>query len=395
MYIRNKLIKILKIKNIILLIAAIFNITVSTGIIISLILTYHDQLHTFLEAKATPDSIKSIIIGIVLLVLACISRRFIGNANFYYSYFESDLDGYIKFEDLSEVTGKKELNIKLQLIIFRKIYMKNYSIQYVNSIKQIVLNSKKYKCECKNCGALIEKRVYFTGICPYCGSSNLCAKVLTNNRFYSIENNASNNINKKDFYCSKHLNKKKVLLSVVLCLSLIFMLISAIAIIDNIYKYNSKSYLTEVLLSGKSYSSFHLIKLEIADTIIAFSVIFIAFFPLMCNAVKKVRYLFTANQCSYFFSAYKTPIINPKDLPMCAGKKNKEKCLKSVRSSIRLRYLINCTFEKHDGTLKIVLAKKIVKDKCPSCGGPIIGAADVNYKCKYCGNMIMDVISKK
>ena len=39
--------------------------------------------------------------------------------------------------------------------------------------------------------------------------------------------------------------------------------------------------------------------------------------------------------------------------------------------------------------------KKIVKDQCPSCGAPIVGAVDENYKCSYCGNTIIGVIEKK
>ena len=59
------------------------------------------------------------------------------------------------------------------------------------------------------------------------------------------------------------------------------------------------------------------------------------------------------------------------------------------------RYLRNCCLEMHDEHLKVALAKKIVKDQCPSCGASIVGAADENYVCKYCGNKIMDVVVKK
>ena len=38
--------------------------------------------------------------------------------------------------------------------------------------------------------------------------------------------------------------------------------------------------------------------------------------------------------------------------------------------------------------------KKIVKDKCPSCSGPIVGAVDENYVCNYCGKQIMGVVEK-
>ena len=51
--------------------------------------------------------------------------------------------------------------------------------------------------------------------------------------------------------------------------------------------------------------------------------------------------------------------------------------------------------EKHSGELQVALAKKIVKDRCPNCGGPIVGAADADYICRYCDSKIMDVVVKK
>lgn len=49
----------------------------------------------------------------------------------------------------------------------------------------------------------------------------------------------------------------------------------------------------------------------------------------------------------------------------------------------------------HDGRMVAALAKKIVKDQCPSCGAPIVGAVDENYVCQYCCRVIMGVIEKK
>ncbi len=43
----------------------------------------------------------------------------------------------------------------------------------------------------------------------------------------------------------------------------------------------------------------------------------------------------------------------------------------------------------------VALGKQIVKDRCPNCGGAIVGAADKDYICRYCGSKIMDVIVKK
>lgn len=394
MYIRDKLIKFLKIKNVIFIIAGIFNVAVSVYTLISLFSTYRD-MEIVMEAKAAPGSIMSIKIGIILLIIAVISRHLIGDANFYSSYFEGDLDGYIKYSDLAEVTGKNKYIVMLQLCFFRLIYMKGYTLKFSDNAEQVVLNSKKCLCECKNCGAPIEKRIYFTGICSYCGSSDLFARVLTDNKFYSIQNNVSDGVKKPGFYTSKNLTARKVLFPIFLVLGLSVVCILTMMCLDYISKYNDKDYLTEVLLSGKSYSSFELIKREIMDMIIWDIVFIIAFIPLIFSIIKKMICVYTADDCSCYFSRCKTPFVDIEKLPIRKNKSSKKRKVKSVNSALRHRYLINCTFEKHNGMLKLALAKKVVKDQCPSCGAPIVGAVDEHYKCKYCDNIIMGVISKK
>ena len=394
MYIRDKLIKFLKIKNVIFIIAGIFNVAVSVYTLISLFSTYRD-MEIVMEAKAAPGSIMSIKIGITLLIIAVISRHLIGDANFYSSYFEGDLDGYIKYSDLAEVTGKNKYIVMLQLCFFRLIYMKGYTLKFSDNSEQIILNSKKCLCECKNCGAPIEKRIYFTGICSYCGSSDLFARVLTDNKFYSIQNNVSDGVKKPGFYTSKNLTARKVLFPIFLVLGLSVVCIFTMMCLDYISKYNDKDYLTEVLLSGKSYSSFELIKREIMDMIIWDIVFIIAFIPLICSIIKKMICVYTADDCSCYFSRCKTPFVDIEKLPIRKNKSSEKRKVKSVNSALRHRYLINCTFEKHDGNLKLALAKKVVKDQCPSCGAPIVGAVDEHYIGKYCDNIIMGVISKK
>ena len=394
MYIRDKLIKFLKIKNVIFIIAGIFNVAVSVYTLISLFSTYRD-MEIVMEAKAAPGSIMSIKIGIILLIIAVISRHLIGDANFYSSYFEGDLDGYIKYSDLAEVTGKNKYIVMLQLCFFRLIYMKGYTLKFSDDSEQVTLNSKKCLCECKNCGAPIEKRIYFTGICSYCGSSDLFARVLTDNKFYSIQNNVSDGVKKPGFYTLKNLTARKVLFPIFLVLGLSVACILTMMCLDYISKYNDKEYLTEVLLSGKSYSSFELIKREIMDMIIWDTVFIIAFIPLICSIIKKMICVYTADDCSCYFSRCKTPFVDIEKLPIRKKKSSEKRKVKSVNSALRHRYLINCTFEKHDGNLKLALAKKVVKDQCPSCGAPIVGAVDEHYKCKYCDNIIMGVVSKK
>ena len=69
--------------------------------------------------------------------------------------------------------------------------------------------------------------------------------------------------------------------------------------------------------------------------------------------------------------------------------------MKFVKASICNGYLKNCTFEKHNDEIVVALSKKVVKDRCVSCSAPITGAVDENYRCRYCGNLIMGVVVKK
>lgn len=396
MYLRETRIRILKIKNVILTIIGIFLVAASVYVMTSLVSYYHDDLQTVLEARATPDCVKNTIIGVIALLIAGISRRLIGNANLYSSYFEGNLSGYIQYHDLAEVMGKSAGMVKRQLHFFRKIYMKGYELEIVDQTEQVVLNSKKCICECKHCGALIEKRIFFTGICPYCGSSDLFARVLTDSRFYSIENRMSEGIQNPEFYSVKHIAVKKILFPFYLGLWLIPIIIGTIYCLDNLSHYYDQEYLKKVLLSGESpYSSFALIKADIMDSIIWGVVMVLAFVPVVVNRCKKIKYIYVADACSRYFARCKKPFVNAKILPVSDRRIADQRGLKWIRGTLRRRYLLNCTFEKHNGVLKMALAKKIVKDQCPSCGGAIVGAVDEHYQCRYCDNVIMGVVNKK
>ena len=65
MYLREKRIRILKVKNVILVGVGLFFITTSVGVMVSLISHYHDDLKRVLEARATPDCVKDTIIGVI------------------------------------------------------------------------------------------------------------------------------------------------------------------------------------------------------------------------------------------------------------------------------------------------------------------------------------------
>ena len=161
MYLRNKAILIYKIKNVIFNVIGCLWVLVSTWNILSLISTY---------ANSFWGSVIRLPLAAILLLIAGISKRWIGDAVFYSGYFEGNLDGYVSFTELEKTTGIPFWWIRVQLGFFSLLYMKNYKVQSVNNKATIVLNSKTTTCECRNCGAIIEKKEYFTGSCKYCGS---------------------------------------------------------------------------------------------------------------------------------------------------------------------------------------------------------------------------------
>ncbi len=392
MYLKEKWVNFCRIKNIPMLFFAIFELIFSAYVMISLYITYHDRPEVLLYAKATPECIVATIIGIILLIYALISKHWIADAHFYSSYFESDLDGFVEYEDLAEVMGKKHFSVKFELHLFRLLYMKNYSLKAVDRKEKVVLDSKVYSCYCKNCAALIQKKEYFTGSCSYCGSSDLFAKVLTKERFYSISNSMGDIKQNPEYFKHKKLNAKLILMAILLGVDTLVITICLMMSLSELSHYFDQGYLKDLLLSGESYSSYALIKREILDLIMFGGFFALIFTPGFIGNHKKLRDYNVTVHCAEFFAKCKKPFVEACKLPKIKKKKN---TLRYVRNAIRRRYLINCTLEKHSGELKVALAKKIVKDECPTCGAAIVGAVDANYKCRYCGNLIMDVVVKK
>lgn len=395
MYTREKLIKFLKIKNIIFVGLGILLVVPAIATIVNLIAVYHDQLETVRRARATPGSVQDIIVGSIMLIQAAISRRCIGDANFYSSYFEADLDGYISFNELAKVAQKSALWIRVQLTFFLLFYTKGYEIKNINGEFQVVLKSKKVSCECKNCAAVIEKREYFTGVCPYCQSSDLFAKVLTDKRFYSIENQLKKGVKKPEFYTFERINKKKVKLAIYWGLAVIAMVISLFTCIDGIVNYFDEDAWYVAMFTIDYVGGFDQARRHFMKIFIWSGFFFLAFLSLSVNGLKRFISITEAHSCANYFANCKNAIIPITWLPVVKNKKNKLRGMRPVRHAIRLRYLKNCTFEIHDDELKMALAKKIVKDKCPTCYGAITGAVDENYRCRYCNNLIMGVVQKK
>jgi len=394
MYLKNKVLMALKVKNVLLVIFSVFEFIFSGYVALDLLIYYRDDLDTALHAKAMPDCINGLITAVVVLLVVAISRKLIGDARFYSSYFEGDLDGKIKISDLAGVAGHSETRVGLELSLFRLIYMKKFEIKTIDGVKQVELFSKKTLCECKNCGAAIEKKQYFTGQCPYCGSPDIYAKVLAGDRFYSISNEVEKGVNHPDYYEATALAAKKALAFVLIIVAVAILVLFGILLFDSITKYNDQEYLKKVLLDPESgLRSFALIKADIMHKIVMAGVFILVALILMTRRIKSIGPINISESCANFFSSCKVPFIHAEEVPVV--KSSGKKKIGAVRGAIRKGYLKHCTLEMHDSVLQVALAKKIVKDHCPSCASPISGAVDENYTCQYCGNKIMGVIVKK
>ena len=106
MYLKNGLISFLKVKNVILLILGIFFTAASASNMIELIVYYFGDWFTIIHANSTLGSVFLFIIGVLMIVCSRGSRRLINDACFFSSYFEGDLNGYVDFAELAEVTGR-------------------------------------------------------------------------------------------------------------------------------------------------------------------------------------------------------------------------------------------------------------------------------------------------
>ena len=391
MYLLESRIKKLKIKNIAFAVIAIFNLVFSVYWQFYLVIRYAGDLFTLQHAANTPAFFFWIIVGPLMLIEASISAMNIWDARFYSSYFEGDLDGYITAEELSEVMGKKVSKIRKQLKLFLNLYMKNYSI----TEDGVKLASKTVECECLKCGAPIQKRIYFTGTCQYCGSSDLRARVLTDKKFYSISNEIKGEAKDYDYYTYKNLQTHMVRSCVIACFSLLFIALCLLGIKTAIFRFDDKEYYRSIILDvDKHMQSYELITYDLIETIIRDCFFILGLIPAAVVGIKATSYAKISHVCSEFFAKCRSPFIKPADLPDYNGVNDTRK-LALVRKSIRTGYLKHCTIEKHSGDLEITLGKKIVKDTCPFCGASITGAVSENYKCRYCNKKIMGVVVRK
>ncbi len=398
MYTRNKLLTVFNIINKTILIGSIIQIIFGVTDILSLTLHYWGDTYTIIHAKSTPQSVFNIISGIILTIVSLYFIRIISDARFYSGFFECDLDGTIQYEELANVTGKSISKIKKELSFVLRIFMKRYSLVSDNSQGHIELYGKKILCSCKHCGAEIEKKEYFSGKCPYCNGSDVFARVLTDKQFYSIVNDTATTNKPPVYYQGKNLSRKKTIALILAAIATILILIILMYACDtfsNLINYEEyiRDYYRGVLFEGKEMKNYGNINPKGMVSNIVFSIGFI-----LCQSACLILWLYIfiyselSQKMSFYLSECKKPFINLEEIKSYTKFKQPFKCSYAL---IRSGYLKNATFEKHNDEMMLALAKKVQKDICPHCGGPITDAVDDKYICKYCQQPIMGVVVKK
>lgn len=392
MYLKEIWIKILGVKNFILNAVGWFLFCVSVYYLAALFVRYHDDLETIKHARSYDSSILYFEIAIAAIIFAYFSKKMIGNARLFSSFFELDLDGYISYSDLAGITGRSVAITKIEIAFYRIVYMKGFSINSKNKGCEINLDRKTVTCQCKSCGAIIEKSAYFVGHCSYCGSMDLHASVITGERFYSITTENTQGSGNPSYYCKKNIKKKTVANTIWLVTIASLVLINAIYAISHVAHYFDEKYIKSLLFTENRYFSVQLVKYEMLDAATFGFVFFFADSVVLYFLIKRMIGLVVAASFADLFAKHKQPFVGAKEI---TAKLRYKRPYKRADFSIKRGYLKNCTFEKHDNEIVMALAKKIVKDKCPSCNGPIGGAVTENYVCKYCNNTIMGVVKKK
>lgn len=389
MYLREKRMFILGIKNIIIYITGVLFAVASLFIFVYNNVRFSGDLDRIMAANARDAVFPIFTASIAALGLALLSRWLMGEARFYSNYFELDLDGYITYNDLSQVTGKSSTFTMLLLSILKPLYMKGFSLDNRNKYHQIILDSKTYECQCRSCAAIIEKKVYFTGICSYCGSSDLNAKVIMGERFYNINTDIKQGFGNPQYYMGKHIRGKKIayISCAFLCISIA--LINFMYAMDRITHSTDKEYLRKAFGRYISYEYVH----REALTNAAFGFCFmIAFATIGIITLLKVVKLSRAMKGAFLLSKQTKPFI---DITFLRKNFHKRKPFSKLKSIQKCGYMRGFTFENHNKKIMLAVAKQIVKDKCPGCAAPITGAVYEDYICSYCGNKIMGVIRKQ
>ena len=372
MYTRNVLIKILKVKNVILYILGVAVIMGTLYANISNII-FGDFNLGYIMA-----TVVLVVLGLLFICMCKLSDKWIGDANMISAYFEGDLDGQIPMSDMAKLMSMSVANVTFKLRVFRCFYMKGYSVVKHGSDRQVVLDSRKIMCQCKECGGEMERSGRFVGKCGYCGGLDISTKVLYEDKFYSIENDISKGYGNPKFYQAPKLNRKMIWAFIIWGIGAAFALISLAGFTDLFTQYRNDGYDKEAL-----------------DTAMGFAVMFIGFLIPIINGTKRLVYVFVTLSSSTYFAKRKTPYVEFSSIPFVKSGFNKRNRIRILKKTMRKRYLNNCNFEIHNNELKLVLSKRIDKNKCPYCGSAITVPVNEHYECTNCNRKIMYLVKSK
>lgn len=404
MYLKNSLIGFLKVKNVILLIAGIFLTALSIALLTQLFVYCHGDWGEVLYAENTPAALIDFIIGVPMIVCSRLSRLLINDAVFYSGCFEGDLNGYVDFAELADVTGGTPDEIQSSLRLLRPLYMKNFRVIKTVNYRYpevIELYSKTVTCVCSNCGGWMEKRMYFTGQCPYCGGSDLTARVVAGQQFYYINDNTARKPNHPSYYEAPFLEAKRIRYAIAFGIALFFFLITLIVFMTSVSNFNNEPYFRDML--GRSITSYELFQSDLMNVIIvtAFALAgSLIAFPFLVARMLNIE---SAQSIARDFAKCPKPFLSLREYhqsvvansPIQPCSLTPAILYRRIVGAAKEGYLRGCTPEKRGGVLRLALARQIVKDRCPCCGAPIIGAVSENYSCRYCGNLILGVIRKQ
>lgn len=326
------------------------------------------------------------LLGILELWISNWLKSAVLEARFLENVFANDLDGRIDACELSEVMGKDEKRIFNKLERLKNLCMQGFRVNREGKNFCVELESKKTKCICKNCGGEMEKKIYFTGVCPYCGSLDIFAQVISGNKLYSILH-TKNESAESYFYVTsdadESMQRKEILMCMLHAGIMFFYLVCALLSVSDV-------------MNGEREVSLP----------IAFAVFSVPFLFYMLKHYWNFVYIATARRFSKCAADITEPFISlqvifveslrnkynifvsrPKD---CSEKKK----LKAFREIQKRGYSRNCSLIHTEDGLRIGLKREIKKGVCPMCGSPLTGTLQDQCKCNYCGYVINDAIGK-
>lgn len=324
--------------------------------------------------------------GIAMLWISDFLQNAALEARFFENIFSNDLDGRIDVHELLDVVGKNEKQLCNRLQRLKSHCMQGFSIYRTGGKTYIELESKTTKCICKNCGGEIEKKIYYKGVCPYCGSLDIFAQVISGDHLYSIQH-VENASSESYFYITGDadidMQKKELFMCMIhTSITILFIMFGFLGGGDVVKEENALS------------------------SLIMFVVLAIPFFFCMTKHYWNFRYIATARRFSRYAANITDPFIslsvifvesirNVYDIFVSKEKEYSDKQkLKAFREIQKRGYSRNCSLLQTEDGLMIGLKRDIKKSTCPMCGSSLAGTLRDQSICDYCGYIIKNAIGK-